>query len=206
VPVIDRAEVIVKAIEIIDADGLDALSIRRLGKELGVNGASLYHHFQDKEEILQGVRLLVLQEARVLPPTAKGATWHDYVTRSVARYRAALLRHPNTAPLMAPEIMRPVGLGHRERLVAKMIEEGIPVRYCYPIIDSAETLAFGSALLNPRQLSPRDRFAGRSKDGLPHLDRAIRSTSRSAERLFTLELQALLTGWATTIERDSAKN
>jgi AcrR family transcriptional regulator len=202
VPLIDRDEAIAKALELIDLDGIEAFSIRKLGGALGVNGASLYHHFKDKDEILHGVRLLILREARVFLPASKNATWQDYVAKSVTRYRAALLAHPNAAPLMTPGRMRPIGLAHRDHLVTKMLKDGVPPHYCYPIIDSVETLGFGSALFNPRQLPPGQRFAPLPLDELPGLDLAVRSAFRTADRLFRLELQALLEGWTALIDRE----
>ena len=202
VPLIDRDEAIAKALELIDLDGIEAFSIRKLGGALGVNGASLYHHFKDKDEILHGVRLLILREARVFLPASKNATWQDYVAKSVTRYRAALLAHPNAAPLMTPGRMRPIGLAHRDHLVTKMLKDGVPPHYCYPIIDSVETLGFGSALFNPQQLPPGQRFAPLPLDELPGLDLAVRSAFRTADRLFRLELQALLEGWTALIDRE----
>src|ERR1700733_10465975 len=107
VPLIGRDAAIEKALEIIDRDGIDGLSIRNLGKELGVNGASLYHHFTDKDEILEGVRHLIMVEARVIFPSSKAATWRDYARKSGTRYRAALLAHPHAAPIMSPGVIRP---------------------------------------------------------------------------------------------------
>jgi TetR/AcrR family transcriptional regulator, tetracycline repressor protein len=198
-PLIDRDEAIATALTIIDKDGLDAFSIRRLGSELGVNGASLYYHFQDKDEILRGVRQLVLAEAGVLLPRSKTATWEDYVVRSVSRYRDALVRHPNAAPLMAPGVMPPTGLMRRDHLVTKLVDGGVPLQYCYAIIDSVETLAFGSALFNPQQLPPKERYTPRDTADLPQLRQAIRSAPRTPERLFRLELQAILEGWKALI-------
>jgi AcrR family transcriptional regulator len=202
VPLIDRDDVIAKALELIDSGGVEALSVRKLGSALGVNAASLYHHFKDKEEILRGVRLLVLREARVFLPASKNATWQYYVVKSVTRYRAALLAHPNAAPLMMPGKMSPIGLTHIDHLITKMVEDGVPLPYCYAIIDSAETLGYGSALLNPRQLTPGQRFQIETLGETPSLELAIRSTCRTADRLFRLELRALLDGWAALIERD----
>jgi TetR/AcrR family transcriptional regulator, tetracycline repressor protein len=201
VPLIDRREAVAKALELIDRDGLDAFSIRTLGKELGVNGASLYHHFKDKDEILQGVRMLVVNEAtgRVRSPKA---SWQDMVTKSVLGYRAALLKHPNVIPLMTPGTMRPIGLGRWDLIVHKMIDDGVPLKYCYAILDSAETLSFGSADLNPAQMPPRERFALSGRHDLPSLESAVRHAARTAERQFRLELEALLLGWSTLTVRE----
>ncbi len=204
VPLIERDAAIAKALEIIDRDGVDALSIRNLGKELGVNGASLYHHFTDKEEILEGVRALILREARVVLRTTRSASWQDYVRTSCTRYRTALLNHPHAAPLMSPGLIRPVAVAARDVLVEKMVEAGVPVHLAYPIMDSAETLAFGSAVLNPHKLAPDERFQlrGNGHHPVPHLDKAIRP-HRSADKLFKRELDALIDGWSAVIDRDS---
>lgn len=192
------------ALALIDRDGTETFSIRRLGDELGVNGASLYHHFKDKDEILDGVRRLVMREGGVQATDSSRLTWREYAARSVARYRAALLKHPNIAPLMAPGMMRPLGITGREYLVGRMVEAGVPLHLAYPIIDSIETLAFGSALLNPEQVPPRQRFKVGNAEDYPNLDRALKATSTSADRLFRLELDALLDGWTELIAREAS--
>ncbi len=198
-PLINRDDAITTALALIDRDGLETFSIRRLGDELGVNGASLYHHFKDKDEILDGVRRLVLRESGVLATGSKPLTWREYAARSVARYRAALLKHPNIAPLMAPGMMRPLGIAGRESMIETMLDAGVPLALTYPIIDSIETLAFGSALLNPEQARPRDRFKVDNAESYPQLDRALRTAPTSADRLFRLQLDALLDGWTAQI-------
>lgn len=73
---------------IIDEHGLQGLSIRRLAEALGVNGASLYHHFRNKDEILAGVAELALAEVRMRQPRDAGG---GLVDASDERY-AALTR------------------------------------------------------------------------------------------------------------------
>lgn len=201
VPLIDRDVAIAKALEIIDEQGLDGFSIRGLGSQLGVNGASLYHHFADKDEILRGVRLLVLRQARVVPLSWKG-TWQEHLMTSMTRYREALLRHPNAAPLMIPRTAPASGLTLRERLMTKMVAEGVPTRFVHAIIDSAEMLVIGSTLLNPQQLAPRAHLDLGGRTDLPETERAARSAPRTAKRLFLLELEALLEGWSVLVSRD----
>lgn len=198
VPLVDREEVVAKALDIIDRDGLDALSLRRLGTELGVTGAAMYHHFADKDEILRGVVELVL--SREVLPKLKGGTWEDYVMGSVTRYRAALLAHPNAAPLMSPRGAQPPFDNRlREFIVTKMLEVGVPKRFCYPIMDSAECLAFGSAIMNPRQLPIHERLGLHGRSDQPNLQKVVRATAKAADRVFGLELQALLEGWKAMI-------
>ncbi|MQY26072.1 TetR/AcrR family transcriptional regulator [Nocardia aurantia] len=198
VPLVDPEVAVTKALEIIDRDGLAALSLRRLGAELGVTGAALYHHFADKEEILRGVTDLVIR--REVIPTIPGGTWEEYVLQSVSRYRAALLAHPNAAPLMTPPGGQVVADNlRREFIVTKMLDSGVPRRLCYPILDSMEIMAFGSAMTNLRRLPLHERLGLYDRSEHPNLQKVVRATPKSAERLFRLELEALLTGWKTLI-------
>jgi AcrR family transcriptional regulator len=202
VPLLDRATVIDAALDLIDHDGLVAFSVRRLGQHLGVNAASLYHHFEDKDAILHGVRLRVMRESQLGDPPAGDDTWQRYLERTASRYRQALLEHPNAAPLMAPTVLlRPYSVAVREQVAAKLLADAVPPELVHPIIDSLEMLAYTSALLNPEQRAPRVRVPVRAADGAPALATAIRAAPRSAHRLFDVQLQALIDGWSVAVER-----
>ena len=54
-PLLSRERIVEVAVTVIDAEGLDALSTRRLARELGVQAPSLYNHFSTKEDILDAV-------------------------------------------------------------------------------------------------------------------------------------------------------
>lgn len=204
VPLIDRHEVIAKALEIIDRDGLDAFSIRRIARDLGINGASLYHHFRDKDSILHGVRLVIAHENAVGDPPRVGESWQDYLRRATLGYRRSLLRHPNAAPLMSPNIvLRPFSFAFRDLVAAKLLEEGVPMALVLPVIDSVETLAYASALLNPDELRPQDRLRPKPDDGVPSLAKGIRAAPRSARKIFDLQLDALITGWTAAVARET---
>lgn len=199
-PLIDPASAIATALELIDGEGLEAFSMRRLGGELGVSGAALYYHFDDKDDVLDGVKLLVLREARALLPRSQRATWQELLITSVSRYRKALAKHPNAAPLMLPgRTPRSIGLPYREGLLQMMEEAGVPLRHRYAIIDSAECLAFGSAFTNPQQLPLTGRFDADETQGLSHLRVALKGAPRTADKLFSAQLIALLHGWAAFI-------
>jgi TetR/AcrR family tetracycline transcriptional repressor len=204
-PLIDPDKVVATALDLIDRDGLDRFSIRKLAHELGINGASLYHHFADKDAILHRARLLILHESRVGEPPAPDEPWQEYVRRTTIGYRRSLLRHPNALPLMSPTVLlRPFSLLLRDRVAAKLLDDGVPARYALAIIDSVETLAYGAALLNPPQLSPRARLPIRRDDKVPSLATAVRAAPSAPDRLFELQLQALIKGWAGLVRHDSA--
>ncbi|MFF0308912.1 TetR/AcrR family transcriptional regulator [Streptosporangium sp. NPDC004379] len=90
------------ALRLIDAAGVEKLSMRKLAAELDVNPMSLYHHVHDRTDLLRGVCALVAAEVR-LPPD-DGAPWQDqlralaHVYRSIARSHPSLWSHMNTHP------------------------------------------------------------------------------------------------------------
>jgi TetR/AcrR family tetracycline transcriptional repressor len=200
-PLIRPAEAVVVALAVIDRDGLNGFNIRKLACELGVNPSSLYYHFHDKNEILNRVCRLVLDEGRVIAPLRVQASWQDYVKKSVTRYRRALMAHPNVAPLMTPT--GPLGrfsdsIAHRG--ITVLLEQGVPAEYTYAIVDSINSLAYGSAMLNP--LTPEEGqqiSAAKSESALP--DEVIRSVPNSPDRVFEMQIDALLEGWTATLER-----
>lgn len=93
---ISREAVLAAALQVVDQEGLAALSMRRLGKALGVEAMSLYRHVSNKEAVLDGVYEAVLRDIQMPPLTD---TWRDDLKALVHAFRDALYRHPNTVPL-----------------------------------------------------------------------------------------------------------
>ncbi len=84
------------ALRLVDAEGLDALTMRRLASEMGVAPMSLYGHVPTKEHLLLGVVNLVISEFRLPDPSTP--PWDAF--RSVTReFRRVALLHPNLVPI-----------------------------------------------------------------------------------------------------------
>ncbi len=93
-----RERIVEVALRIMDAEGLDAVTMRRIGRELGVEAMSLYNHVQDKEDILDGITELVMGKFEV--PATTGDRLAD--ARGMAReWRRVLRMHPNVMRLFA---------------------------------------------------------------------------------------------------------
>jgi AcrR family transcriptional regulator len=96
-PRLSQRQVLTTALSVIDQEGLDALSMRRLGVELGTDPMNIYHHVGKKEELFDGVAALLWEEV-VLPAEDK-----DTITtlRELARsVRGLFQRHPEAATLI----------------------------------------------------------------------------------------------------------
>src|SRR5258707_3850099 len=85
-----RELVVGTALRLADQGGLESLSMRKLGQELGVEAMALYYHFANKDEIVDGIVDLVFGEI-ALP--ASGADWKSGMRERGIALRDALLRH-----------------------------------------------------------------------------------------------------------------
>jgi TetR/AcrR family tetracycline transcriptional repressor len=81
------------AIELVDAEGLDALTVRRLATGLGVTPMALYWHFKDKDALLDGVAEQLLSEV-VLPDEDDSVAWDVQLRAALQALLAGLAAHP----------------------------------------------------------------------------------------------------------------
>ena len=98
---LSRPAVLSAALKIVDEHGMDALSMRRLGKELGVEAMSLYNHVPNKAALLDGLIERVINEVEEPP---QDAPWDEQVRAMARSYRRLAHDHPHVVPLIA---MRP---------------------------------------------------------------------------------------------------
>ena len=92
-----RERIIRAALRIMDREGLEAVTMRHIGRDLGVEAMSLYNHVEDKEDILDRVCEEVLAEFRI--PQVEG--WAESIRLGAQEYRRLLLAHPNVITLMS---------------------------------------------------------------------------------------------------------
>ncbi len=84
------------ALQIVDRDGLDALTMRRLASVLGVNPMSIYHHLPGKAAVLSGLVRHVFAQMDV-PTPSDDDSWQDRVQEAARAYRRVLRAHPGLA-------------------------------------------------------------------------------------------------------------
>nr|WP_087575434.1 TetR/AcrR family transcriptional regulator [Sphingomonas sp. CDS-1] len=142
-PLISRRKTLETALRIIDGEGLDALSIRRLGRELNVQGISLYHHFKSKEDILAGVCQLALAEVRT--PTATDLPWREWLVANALHYRQALSEHPNLTPVLMRRHPLRIGLAEHNATAGLLAVQGVPLDAIMPLMEALEEIVLGSA-------------------------------------------------------------
>ncbi|HST85635.1 MAG TPA: TetR/AcrR family transcriptional regulator [Kineosporiaceae bacterium] len=94
----NRQRTLEVALAVADGEGIEAVTMRRLARELGVEAASLYHHVNGKDQILDGLVDLVAAE---IEPPKPSADWRESVSQRARHTRTTLLRHPWAVSLMA---------------------------------------------------------------------------------------------------------
>lgn len=94
-----RDRILDAAVRVMDAEGLEAVTMRRLGRELGVEAMSLYNHVQDKDAVLRGILARVLADFDL--PGEEDLDWIERIRLMSRTFRELLLRHPGVIPLLS---------------------------------------------------------------------------------------------------------
>ena len=121
-----RDTILDAAIELADRDGLEAVTMRRLGQRVGVEAMSLYKHVADKDDVLAGIADRIAQEF-VLP--SREADWRDSLRASYLEAYQVLLRHPWAASLLeSTPRPGPARLAYLEAVVGVLRDAGFSLR------------------------------------------------------------------------------
>jgi AcrR family transcriptional regulator len=132
------------ALVIADDEGLDAVTMRRVARELGVEAASLYHHVKGKSQILDGLVEVVATEIEAPGPSTD---WRTSITHRARNTRAGLRRHPWAVSLMASRTSPgPATLGLLEGGIRCFREGGFSVRQAAHAISVVDSFVHGFVL------------------------------------------------------------
>jgi AcrR family transcriptional regulator len=124
-----RARVAAAALELVDSEGLDALSMRKLGAALGVEAMSLYNHVENKDDLLDAVSELLHQHilAGYAPPA--GCPWRERATTMAFAYWHIAQAHPNAFAIVgARPVASPSGIAVLGECVRLFIDAGFDER------------------------------------------------------------------------------
>ena len=194
-PLLSRERIVEVATAIVDAEGLDALSTRRLARALGVQAPSLYNHFATKEEIVDAIGDAIVAGVDL---SMLGRDPWPQALRSWARaYRAAFRAHPNVVPFLARgPARRPASLRLADAVYGALVDAGWPPAQATRIGAAMRYFVAGSAL-GSFALGFVDDPSLYAAD-YPHLRDAHRLAGRHAQiddGAFELGLDALIDGF-----------
>ena len=94
---LSRRRVLEEAVRFADREGLEALTMRKLGAELGVEAMSLYNHVPNKSALLDGMVEVLLGEVKV---SSENHDWEERIRDGYRAFRRLAHRHPNVFPLL----------------------------------------------------------------------------------------------------------
>lgn len=120
-----RDRVLQAAIAYADKAGVGALSMRRLGQELGVEAMSLYNHIANKEDLLDGMVDVIVQE---IDEPAPSGDWKTILRTRILSARRALLRHPWASAVMVTRTnMTPTMMRYMDSLIGILRRGGFSI-------------------------------------------------------------------------------
>ncbi|MEU8526782.1 TetR/AcrR family transcriptional regulator C-terminal domain-containing protein [Streptomyces sp. NPDC048629] len=193
---LDRERITSTALELVDAQG--EFSVPQIARKLGVQTASVYHHVDGRDGIVELVRERVC--AAIDPATLRLEGWDEAMTAWARSYRAAFAAHPRAIPLLTTSPVRaPMVLLQYEQAVTRLLDAGFALPDVMPVIIGLENLVLGSAL---DMAAPEAMWELTDEAETPQLARALGVTDTRSEAAFELALTGYVAHLRTLLEAD----
>lgn len=150
---VSRELIIEAALALIDAEGLDALSMRDLAAALGVSTMGLYRYFKNKPALLESIVDRITIE---FAPTAMTGGWQAQARALSSRVRASMLKHPHLADLVGREFRRsPTSLRVNTEIIERLHISGVPAPLLPEVYWTISSYTTGYAMLEAQSLLRR---------------------------------------------------
>lgn len=142
---LSRDAILATALRLADEDGIEALSMRRLGQAMGVEAMSLYKHVAGKEDILDGISDLVMLEVDV---PARGLPWRTALRQSAISTHRALLKHPwASAVLESRSNPGPARMQYLDAVVSILLDAGFSLEDVARAFMAVDSHVYGFTLM-----------------------------------------------------------
>lgn len=185
---LSRERVLRAAVEIADRNGIGALTMRRLGEQVGAEAMSLYHHVDNKEDVLDGVVEVVMREINdaVDRTEVSAAEWKKAVRQRILTAREIMLRHPwvpavlETRNHAGPEVLR-----YNDALVGQLRAGGFSHDLIHHAMHAlgSRALGFSQELFDPGDgpVTPSPAELDQMAAHFPHLAGMLREVTHEAD-------------------------
>lgn len=194
-PLLSREAIIAATLKIIDVEGIEAFSMPRLAKVMGVRAPSLYHHFKNKPELMTEVARVIVLDTR-FPRRPADENWPDFFVALSLNFRRSILRHRNAAPILLEYLPRDVLITMYERVARFLDKAGVPPHLHVLILDGMEKLSLGASLSEAMKTpeSQAQIFPNVNSQEEPTLAAALAANEWSAEQIFAQTIRSFLAG------------
>ncbi len=137
---LNRERVLQAAVELADEIGIQALSMRRLAEDLGVVPMALYKHVANKEELLDGMVEVIVNE--IDPPIS--TDWKTAVRTRITSARQVLMRHPWARPVLESRTNHtPTVLDYMESTIGMFLAGGFSVDLTHHVMHALGSRMWG---------------------------------------------------------------
>lgn len=179
-PPLSRERIVTTAVELLDAHGVDGLTMRRLADRLGAGVMSLYWHVDKKEDVFD-LALDAVLEYRASPQSNAPQDWRREVVHMLEDWRASMLLHPWSASLLPRRVLGPNILSRLEQLSQILSRAGVADANLNAAIWSLWNYVMGATITRASfDVSDDDRAAAQQR------------LTRLSERYPTIERSRLL--------------
>jgi AcrR family transcriptional regulator len=168
-----REQIAAAALAIADAEGFDAVSMRRVASELGAGTMTLYHYVRTKDELVSLMDDAIMAEVLV-PPGELSPRWREALAQLARRSYAAFVRHPWAYGGMQARAPGPNGTRHFEQSLEAVAALDIPLAERFELITLVDDYVFGyvSRWVAPGRDMPSDEEIDAA---IAHLDEQARA-------------------------------
>lgn len=202
---LDRELVVVTALRLLNREGFEGLTLRKLAKELRVQAPALYWHFKNKQELLDEMATHVYREGFRQSRMTADLTWQEWCRRIGAMERQLLLKYRDGAKMFSGTYLTDATMYEAmERSLEKLSAEGFSLAgalhalstiHCYVVGFTIEEQAvWPKPGKRDARYAPERRSARMDKEKFPLALKAGEELFSDPERRFMLGLDAVLKG------------
>ncbi|MEU6661402.1 TetR/AcrR family transcriptional regulator C-terminal domain-containing protein [Streptomyces sp. NPDC046821] len=189
-PLLDRERITTAALQLVDEKG--EFSVPQIAKKLGVQTASVYHHVDGRDGIVELLRERVCEAIDPTPLKSPGLPWEEAMAAWARSYRAAFAAHPKAIPLLATSPVRaPRVLEQYELAAGLLLDAGFAPADVMPVIIGLDNVVLGSAL---DLAAPETMWEPADETVTPRLAEALAAMGAAGrpDRAFELALRGLI--------------
>ena len=190
---ITREVIVQGALVILETEGMEKLSMRRLGRELGVKAMSLYNHVSNKADLLNAIHAQLLGE---LTQPTDGLEWEDAIRGVATDFRDLLARHPQTIPLFATRsAIAPESLNFLDACIGSLRKAGFETQTALQVFQILFSFVLGHAQFYFSERSEDSLSRMQDYENYEHLSKVSSVCPKHVQAEFETAIESLIRGF-----------